>query len=149
MPAASVWGPFLWRFLHVFGAITYERSSKQTKCKKDEDTEARWILTNIHKIIPCKECLAHLIAFKEKCPLPSTPAEYAEWLWIFHESVNEKLKKEAGPPLNDVLAVTGTVGNLWKEYIKCIDDSIIQNHIRKIHVIEYQRHVYMWLNYLL
>jgi len=149
MPAASVWGPFLWKLLHTFGAILYDRESKHRKFKRDEDTEAKWILTHIEQIIPCKECIAHVLAFKQKNPIPSSPAGYAEWIWKCHESVNDKLKKPAGPPLNDVVSLTGDISVLWKEYMKCIEDSILQAHVRKIHVIEFQRHVYMWKNYLL
>jgi hypothetical protein len=145
MPAASIWGPYLWKFLHSFAAIVKEREDKQTKFKKSEESEARWIVNNIDKIIPCKECLAHVLSFKKS--MPFTPkSDYALWFWSLHESVNQKLGKPPGPPLEEVS--TGEVGALWKEYVKCVEDSILQNHIRRIHVIEFQRHVYMWLNYL-
>ena len=79
---------------------------------------------------------------------PPSSSQYAEWIWNLHESVNEKLSKPPGPPLS-VLSMDGNITSLWKEYVKCVEDSIQQNHIRRVNVIEYQRHVLMWLNYLL
>jgi len=145
MPTASVWGPYLWKFLHAFS----KRAGKsQSKFKKDEETEAKWILHHLDRIIPCKECITHIILFKKETPIPSLVSTYDVWVWTLHESVNKKLSKPPGPPLHE-LDVENDISKLWKDYIKCVEDSILQNHIRKIHVVEFQRHVYMWLNYLL
>jgi hypothetical protein len=148
MPVASIWGPYLWKFLHTFAGKVQERHGKETKFKKDEELEAKWILSHIDKIIPCKECLAHLVAFKRHTPIPPHSSGYAEWVWIFHESVNRKLGKTPGPPLHEV-GIEGNISQLLKEYIECIEDSILQTYVRRIHVIEFQRHVSMWINYLI
>lgn len=145
MPRPNIWGPLLWKFLHSFGS----KCGKTTRIlKRDEEIQAHWILVNLEKVIPCKECVAHYVIFKHKNPIPATSSEYAKWLWDLHDSVNIKLEKDPSPEFN-TLEYDGNILNIWKEYMACVEDSIQQNFIRRTHIIEFQRHVNMWIQLLI
>lgn len=145
MPSASVWGPYLWKFLHLFASMC---GKAHDKFKIDEERESKWLITHIETIIPCKECILHLLSFKKGNPIKGS-SMYIEWFWDLHNSVNTKLKKNPGPALEDIRELPGDIKTIWKEYVVCVEDSINQNFIRRTNLLEFQRHLHMWTSYLL
>jgi len=100
-PEAGSWGPVLWTILH---ALAHKSGNVNAPCFR-EDEKRQWtnIINGLPKIIPCPSCREHAEEWVLRHPISDTkmmsPTELHDWLveWVysFHESVNERLDKPA------------------------------------------------------
>lgn len=146
MPPPSVWGPPLWNILHRIGPL----SGQIISLRKDSERECIWLLTHLEFIIPCKECIEHLIQFKRKNPIPKSYTTIGEWVSALHNSVNEKLGKETieySTPL--VIETKDETKRNWDLYIETIKDSILLGLVTGDRLREFSRHMRLWIQYSL
>jgi hypothetical protein len=139
MPPPSVWGPPLWKVLHGI-----EATVKIASLQKDSEREGLWLLTHAEYIIPCKECIEHLVQFRKKNPILKSYSTIGEWICALHNSVNEKLGKEVLPYS---VCTTISVKEDWSVYIDCIKDSIQLGLVVGDKLREFNRHMLLWMQY--
>ena len=94
IPPTSVWGPLMWKILH----ITAHNSGKMGNIT-EKNTWLK-ILDVLKNIIPCDECRTHYknyINSHKFRPNTSSPVAFREyvmrWFWEFHNAVNVSLEK--------------------------------------------------------
>ncbi len=143
MPLPQVWGPIAWNLLHSIGARAGK--GKQPRLRADEQREVFWLLAHLEYIIPCPECRQHIIAYRKANGLPTSPDLIGSWIWNFHEAVNERLKKEAGPPFTHSLGLDINPAEIWKSYKLCVKESFQLGHLSTFDVKEWGRHFLLWL----
>lgn len=142
MAPPSIWGPPLWDVLHTIGYMTKRcKSSLQT----DSQREAIWILRHIEYIIPCKECVQHLIQFRNEYPVPNSYTMIGEWICKLHNSVNVKLGKETVEYSEDI--VLDSAESKWLTYSKFMDESILLRLVTGPNVRDFRRHMFLWIRY--
>lgn len=89
----ATWGPAIWIFLHTMAA----------KIKEDKySAVAPQLFLFIQKIcsnLPCPDCAAHARSFLSKIVFSrvATKLDLIRLLFIFHNSVNRRLKKPVFP----------------------------------------------------
>uniref|UniRef100_A0A6C0LCI3 thiol oxidase n=1 Tax=viral metagenome TaxID=1070528 RepID=A0A6C0LCI3_9ZZZZ len=89
----ATWGPAIWIFLHTIAA----------KIKEDKySAVAPQLFSFIQKIcsnLPCPDCAAHARGFLSKIVFSrvATKLDLIRLLFIFHNSVNRRLKKQVFP----------------------------------------------------
>lgn len=144
MPVPSVWGPSLWRVLHCL-TIRASQNRSSPKCKEDEKRELAWLFVHLESIISCIECKKHIEEYKKKNPLPSDPAAYAEWTWVFHEAVNERLGKPPGPAYLDLQAIYSSLSwvSEWNKYRSSLAESVIKGSVHGIALRDWTRHAWL------
>ena len=142
MPLPAVWGPKLWAVLHAVGA----RAGMCSKAMAaDELRHSVWLLEHLETIVPCPECRAHIIGYRRSVPVPSAASEIGQWIWQFHEAVNERLGKPAGPPFTrDLGRQTGLLES-WKEYQRCIQESVLKGSVPGDAMREWNRRFQLWI----
>jgi hypothetical protein len=140
MPPPSVWGPPLWNILHGIGPL----SGRIPSLRKDSERECIWLLTHLEYIIPCKECIDHLIQFKRKNPIPKSYTTIGEWVCSLHNSVNEKLGKEI-IAYGDFQPTESKAS--WDMYLDTIKDSILLGLVTGDRLREFSRHMRLWMQY--
>lgn len=145
MPPPSVWGPPLWKVLH---GIAYMTTKALPSLQKDSERECVWLITHMEYIIPCKECIAHYFAYKQKNHIPTVYTKIGEWLCGLHNSVNEKLGKEIMMYSVDT-DVTVDVKGDWFLYVECIKDSLRLGLVVGDKLREFSRHMLLWMQYTL
>jgi hypothetical protein len=138
MPPPSVWGPLLWDVLHGIGPM----SGQIPSLRKDSERECIWLLNHLEYIIPCKECIDHLIQFKRKNPVPKSYTNIGEWVCNLHNSVNEKLGKKILQYNNINLELKA-----WDLYLESIKDSILLGLVAGDRLREFTRHMNLWMQY--
>lgn len=139
MPPPSVWGPPLWKVLHGVETV-----AKVSSLQKDSDREGLWLLSHLEYIIPCKECIGHLVQFRKNNPILKSYPTIGEWVCALHNSVNEKLGKESIPWS---LCTTSTVKEDWRAYVDSIKDSIQLGLVTGDKLREFNRHMLLWIQY--
>ncbi len=94
IPSREIWGPIVWKLLHTMADLSDRR-----------DIFLLWpqVLNTTAEVLPCDRCSRHMKEYIYHNPLvrknwPSlTPKEIREairtWLFRFHNSVSERLKK--------------------------------------------------------
>jgi hypothetical protein len=136
------WGPSLWAILHALA----EKSGKGLeRCRVDEMREMRWMIDNLEWVVPCHACFKHIIEYRRANPPHGT--DYKIWFWNFHEAVNARLGK-VGIPL-DCVKGDCDIRRAWGVY----KDMLMKKYIilRRIHwdrVLEFNRHLNLWLGFM-
>ncbi len=144
MPLPSIWGPRAWELLHAIGWRAGRRPIPRLQI--DEQREVLWLLAHLEYIIPCPECKMHIVQYRKRNGLPDKSSDVAQWLWAFHEAVNERLGKGNGPPFTEELGEGVSIQTLYKNYLSCIQESyLIPGHLRMEFVKEWSRHLHLWL----
>lgn len=84
----SIWGPRGWRWLHTL-AINHPLHPSE---KLKYDTHIR--IWNFISNLPCDYCRRHALSYMLGNPprLDCTHV-FQQWVWRFHNAVNERLKK--------------------------------------------------------
>jgi len=116
--------------------------------QKDSERECIWLVTHMEYIIPCKECIAHYFAYKQKNHIPTQYTKIGEWLCGLHNSVNEKLGKEIVEYTCDSERIVDVKGD-WLLYVECIKDSLRLGLIAGDKLREFSRHMLLWMQYTL
>lgn len=143
MPLPSVWGPKLWPVLHAFGA----RGGKAlVRWHEDERREILWLIGHLETIVPCPECRKHIEEYRRSNPLPVDARELGEWIWKFHEAVNERLGKERGPAFEVVLEQYQKVQiqKLFQEYFDLVKECVLKGTLSGTAVREWRRHLILF-----
>jgi hypothetical protein len=138
------WGPYAWKLLHGIGARA-GRSSE--KLRKDEDREAIWLIKNLESIIPCAECRKHIAAYKKEST-PKRSEEIGEWIWKFHEAVNERLNKPRGPSFTQELGMDTDLKEAWNDYNKVMKKELIVGNCVAEKYNQWLRHFNLWRTFL-
>jgi hypothetical protein len=141
MPLPVVWGPILWSLLHGMGRLG---GTCLPKLAIDEDREFRWLLGNLEGIVPCPECRGHIIEYKKKNPLPSECGDFGLWIWRFHEAVNERLGKSAGPSWSEKIGAGCSIVKIWHQYQTTIHESILKGSVKGDTIRQWGRHLLLW-----
>jgi hypothetical protein len=132
--------------------------------KEDEARETYWLLQNMETVIPCARCRIHAIEYKKKHPLIHSGAfqhqgylirgfdkrALRNWIWDFHEDVNNRLGKVGGISLEGVEEVYKNINirTLWKELWKDLTSDLGQKGgLDYDKMREYNRHCIMWLSF--
>ena len=155
MPPPSVWGPLLWTVLHELGPL----SGRIPSLTRDSERECIWLLNHLEYVIPCKECIDHLVQFRRKNPIPKSYTTIGEWVCRLHNSVNEKLGKEIvvwspsaladAEAQEEVDVVPSTKTGAWGLYLDSIKDSIMLGLVAGDRLREFIRHMHLWMQYSL
>ncbi len=142
MPVPGVWGPKLWAVLHALGA-------RAGLCSKafaaDELRYSLWLLEHLESIVPCPECRQHIVAYRKDNPLPEQTRMLGEWIWTFHEAVNQRLGKPAGPPFTQELGQTTRLQESWKEYQRSVQESMLKGSVSGDAIREWGRRFQLWM----
>lgn len=142
MAIPSVWGPVLWSILHSL-ACRAGKGTSLIKCKEDELRELVWLFTHLESIVSCVECKKHIEEYRKANSLPSVATGFEDWLWTFHEAVNQRLGKPPGPPKESVrmqgVDCTKAFG-LYKEIVK---DSMLTGTLKGYEMREWRRHLFL------
>jgi hypothetical protein len=143
MPVPAIWGPKLWAVLHAIGAW----AGKNSKALRiDEAREIKWLLEHLETIVPCPECQQHIKRYRSQVGLPTATYDTGEWIWKFHNAVNDRLGKESMPL--EVLATCGkNVLEPWAAYQTILQDSMFRGRVRGDCVKEWNRHLRMWMGF--
>ena len=142
MPLPAVWGPIAWKLLHAIGAKAGTASTPALK--RDELRYLQWLLNHLEYIIPCNECRSHIQAYRKKEGVPEESSIVGAWIWTFHEAVNERLGKPEGPPFTVELGKGENISQVWKDYLKCVQESFLIGHLRSEDVKEWARILFLW-----
>ena len=145
MPPPSVWGPPLWKVLHGIGYMT---AKGLPSLHKDSERECIWLVTHMEYIIPCRECIAHFFAYKQKNHIPKVYTNIGEWLCGLHNSVNEKLGKEVVSYSPEQESASDVRGD-WLLYLESIKDSLRLGLVAGDKLREFSRHILLWQQYTL
>ncbi len=143
MPQPSVWGPKLWPVLHAIGS---HGGKAIQRCRDDEKRELAWLFSHLESIVPCPECRKHIEEYRKGNPLPSETRDIGEWIWKFHEAVNQRLSKPAGPVLEEVLVQYQKVNiqKLYQDYFDCVKESVLKGTLSGDAVREWRRHLVLY-----
>jgi hypothetical protein len=142
MPPA-VWGPKLWKILHIIGY--YSRIAPE-KLMKDSKREVDWLLGNLETIVPCVECRLHIEEYRRTAGLPSSLKEVGLWVWNFHEAVNKRIGK-IGIEFSDELGQIEkgeTLRNLWMNYTTEIFQSVQMGQLPGVGIKNFKLHLFLW-----
>jgi hypothetical protein len=142
MPPA-VWGPKLWKILHILGY--YSRIAPET-LKKDAKREVDWLLANLETIVPCAECRLHIEEHRRMTGLPASLKEVGQWVWNFHEETNKRLGK-VGVEFTEQIGMIEkgeTLKNLWINYTSEIYQSVQMGQLPGIGLHKFKQHLFLW-----
>ena len=143
MPLPGVWGPRAWELLHTIA----NRAGKgvHQRLLVDEQREIIWLFSHIEYMIPCPECRLHIIQYRKGHGGGPTN-QFGQWIWNFHEAVNQRLGKNPGPSFTEVEAIGGdlNIRTLWSAYLELVRDSLQAGHLRSNEVKEWGRHLLLW-----
>jgi hypothetical protein len=95
-PTAAVWGPSLWRILHVLGEKHTNRSHNYL---------VHALLEHLGHLLPCRICREHFQKYWRENRLPRTqwePSTLRAWLWKLHDTVNASRGVESDIGADDV-----------------------------------------------
>jgi hypothetical protein len=142
MPPA-VWGPKLWKLLHILG---YYSARVPEIMKKDAKREMDWMLSHLETIVPCVECRLHIEEYRRTVAAPGTLNEVAEWMWRFHEAVNVRLGKTGVPFTGDLGQIEKgeTLKNLWANYTTEIFQTVQMGQLPGAGIKKFQQHLFLW-----
>jgi hypothetical protein len=116
--------------------------------QKDSERECIWLITHMEYILPCRECIAHFFAYKQKNHIPKVYTTIGEWLCGLHNSVNEKLGKEIVPYSPEAWADIDLKGD-WLLYLESIKDSLRLGLVAGDKLRELSRPMLLWMQYTL
>lgn len=169
-PEKGLWAPMVWQFLHGIvewsgrcgiGATLSGGRGWQGSLAVDEARELYWILQNMETIIPCAKCRVHCIEYKKLNPLSKSGAFLfqkslvidwnkellREYLWKFHEAVNARLNKPAGPPIESIAEIYSKISikDIWKNIWNEIFPSVgVAGGLDAEKMRDFNRHVQLW-----
>ena len=139
-----MWGPIAWKLFHGMGARAGRGSEK---LRRDEEREILWLIKNMESIIPCEECRRHIGAYKKE-NIPKNSGEVGEWIWTFHEEVNRRLGKPAGPAFTKSLGEKTDIRETWREYNEILKKELLLGNCRSELVSGWGRHFKLWSTFL-
>jgi len=142
MPPA-VWGPKLWKLLHILG---YYSARVPEIMKKDAKREMDWMLSHLETIVPCVECRLHIEEYRRTVAGPENLEAVAEWMWRFHEAVNGRLGKTGVPFSGDLGKIEKgeTLKNLWANYTTEIYQTVQMGQLPGVGIKKFQQHLFLW-----
>lgn len=82
----AVWGPIVWKYLHLMSFLYPDKPTPEDKAK------AQAMLQAVAANLPCDSCRDHFSKYTKTAPLDSR-ATFSESLVKFHNEVNVRLKK--------------------------------------------------------
>ena len=136
------WGPQLWKIIHAIG---YRAGKAPASIAIDESRELQWLIKHLEFVIPCVECRRHCITYRASTPGTDSKGA-AKWFWKFHETVNARLKK-TGVEFTDDLGKDTKLSVCWGTYLKDIETHILTGKLVRKDVIEFGRHLGLWLRF--
>jgi len=122
MPVPGVWGPIVWNILHQ---LSIQQEIPQ-QFQKDKILQYKWLIEHIESIIPCEECRKHVQQYRRSHPTYMNNPK--EWMWEFHNAVNQRLGKEPFP--FESLEKKGSIRDFWKPYPYLLQESLLIGHLR-------------------
>jgi len=142
MPPA-VWGPKLWKLLHIVG---YYSARVPEIMKKDAKREVDWMLAHLETIVPCVVCRLHIEEYRRTVAGPATLEAVGEWLWRFHEAVNARLGKTGIPFSSELGKIEQgeTLKNLWANYTTEIFQTVQMGQLPGVGIKKFQQHLFLW-----
>ncbi len=144
MPVPAIWGPKLWAVLHAIGARAGIVCNKLLAA--DEARHCIWLLEHLEQIVPCPECRQHIVAYRKECMVPTDSKEIGLWIYTFHEAVNKRLGKAAGPPFTPELGRNTGLLESWKQYQESIRESVLKGSVVGHAVREWGRRYQLWIS---
>ena len=87
------WGPFLWKYLHVFAEQIGRSGNKMVDTDQAHYMES--LIAGLPQILPCMECQGHATTYLASHPPPLLKGLYGSdlrtharvWLFDFHQAV--------------------------------------------------------------
>ena len=85
----TYWGPSVWRLLHTLVSAISDEGFILLKMQIYQ------IIYKISSLLPCPECTQHALSFMKQIRIESikTKTDFKNIIYIYHNSVNAKLKK--------------------------------------------------------
>ena len=88
----KIWGPVLWKFLHIMAHNYPENPNPQTKAS------SRQFFYSLRHLLPCETCRTHYSEFLSKRqPETDSPEALQEWLLWLHNEVTARTNPDAKP----------------------------------------------------
>lgn len=93
----EVWGPILWNYLHL-RAINWDRRATPAEVLAEHQ-----YLRSVFDNLPCPECRQHALDYYWAVREPDlrSAATYQYWVFVFHDSVNQRLGKALRPDYSE------------------------------------------------
>lgn len=88
----KIWGPYFWQTIH-FVAFGYPETPNELDKKTYEN-----FYENMMKVLPCDKCAESAQEIFEKSKIKdflNSKDNLIKWTYLFHKSVNNKLKKNS------------------------------------------------------
>ena len=142
MPLPSVWGPKAWELLHAIANRAGQGVNQRLLA--DEQREVVWLFRHLEYMIPCPECRLHIVQYR-KANGGGPTSNYGEWMWNFHEAVNQRLGKNPGPPFDSAIGKDLNIRNAWNAYVEIVRESLQAGHLRSNEMKEWVRHLLLWV----
>jgi hypothetical protein len=139
----SVWGPKLWKIIHILG---YYSKRVPEMMRKDAKRELDWLLMHLETIVPCVECRLHIEEYRRANGLPSTLEHVTRWAWTFHEAVNTRLGKTGIDFSDDIGCIEQgeNMKNLWLNYTTEIFQAVQMGQLPGAGIKTFKQHLFLW-----
>lgn len=98
----ATWGPSFWRVLHT---VAFSYPEQPTDAQKQA---AESFFNSLTELLPCEKCRKHYTAFLRENPVAahnSSGSELSEYIYDFHNRVNQRLGKTQTPSYDQAQAV--------------------------------------------
>jgi len=147
MTKITIWGPSTWRFMHLLA------HSLNDEATPDKVNEVFVFIYRICASLPCPDCLDHAKQFLTQIRHGAldTPEKLRQFLYIFHNSVNKRLKTPMWQyvdvcrlydniPIHEFIEHT----NMWINSFNTNGNFMLmsENHVRTILKQDIQRWLY-------
>jgi hypothetical protein len=140
--APSIWGPKLWKILHILG---YYSKRAPPPMRVDAKRQVDWLLAHLETIVPCVECRLHIEEYR-RSGLPSSLDDVAKWVWTFHEAVNVRLGKTGVEFSEELGAIERgeSLKNLWLNYTTEVYQAVQMGQLAGIGIKAFKQHLFLW-----
>ena len=140
----EIWGPPLWKIIHGIAYYSGKVTSNRILAI-DEQREFQWLIKHLEMVIPCIECRRHVIGYRAAHPIELSVSA-VKWAWEFHQAVNTRLKK-VGMDFSDDIGKDTKLSDLWRMYLNSLETYILTGKLVRKDVIEFGRHLGMWIRF--
>jgi hypothetical protein len=143
------WGPLLWTLLHAVAEKL--GTQKPDILAADEAREIVYILRGVEVIMPCEKCRRHYHEYRVKNPFDEFSRKRGqvlrkavrEWLYVLHESVNQRNKVESRVLLENLESMYKPVKiqEAWDALHKVLVELVRSGHVLSENVKSFGRHL--------